>query len=102
MMRKLLNNRLVQTMDIKVSAADVAKNFGQFADKALSEPVTITKYGREDLVLLSASEYARLKSRDRRVYHVSEVPDDLLAAIEATEPPAAADAVERELNSKAR
>lgn len=77
-------------MDVmKVAAADVGKNFGQFADKALVEPVTITKYGREHLVLLSAQEYARLKRRDRRVLmlRAHEVPDELASAIEATEPP---------------
>ena len=87
---------------MKVTAAEVGKNFGQFADKALVEPVTITKYGREHLVLLSAEEYARLKRRDRQVYRAHEVPDDLLAALETTEPPAEAEAVERELAAKAR
>ena len=86
---------------MKVSAAEIGKNFGQFADKALVEPVLITKYGREHLVLLSAGEYARLKRRDRQVYRAAEVPDDLLAALEASEPPAEAEAAERELAAKA-
>ena len=86
---------------MKVTAAEVGKNFGQFADKALVEPVTITKYGREHLVLLSAEEYARLKHRDRQVYRAAEVPDDILAAIEATEPPQESEAVELELAAKA-
>ena len=43
---------------MKATAGEIAKNFGQFADRALVEPVTITKYGREHLVLLSAEEYA--------------------------------------------
>ena len=75
---------------MKVTAAEVGKNFGQFADKALVEPVTITKYGREHLVLLSADEYARLKRRDRQVYRTGEIPADWVAAIEAAEPPAEA------------
>ena len=87
---------------MKVTAAEVGKNFGQFADKALVEPVTITKYGREHLVLLSAEEYARLKRRDRQVYRAHEVPDDILAAIEATEPPPESEAAECELAAKAR
>lgn len=90
-------------MDImKVTAAEVGKNFGQFADKALVEPVTITKYGREHLVLLSAEEYARLKRRDRQVYRAGEVPDEILAGIEAAVPPAESVAAERELASKTR
>lgn len=87
---------------MKVTAGDIGKNFGQFADKALVEPVTITKYGREHLVLLSAEEYARLKRRDRRVYRAHEVPDDLASAIEATEAPPESEAAERELNQSSR
>lgn len=87
---------------VKVPAADIGKNFGQFADKALVEPVTITKYGREHLVLLSAEEYARLKRRDRRVYRAHEVPDDLASAIEATQPPPESEAAEAELNERSR
>ncbi|NKB15981.1 MAG: type II toxin-antitoxin system Phd/YefM family antitoxin [Sphingomonadales bacterium] len=85
---------------MKVTAAEVGKNFGQFADKALVEPVTITKYGREHLVLLSADEYARLKRRDRHVYRVGDIPDDLLTAIEAAEPPLEAAAFNHEYDPK--
>ena len=82
---------------MKVTSADFIKNYGQLADKALTEPVTITRNGHERVVLLSVDEYERLKRRDRQVYRVGEVPDDVLAAIEAAEPPAEADAMEREL-----
>jgi prevent-host-death family protein len=37
------------------------------ADRGLTEPLTITKNGRNRLVLLSAEEYARLKRCDRDV-----------------------------------
>jgi len=87
---------------VKATAAEVGKNFGLFADKALVEPVVVTKYGRDHLVILSADEYARLKRQDRRVYRAHEVPEDILAAIEATEPPPESEAVERELAGKAR
>lgn len=87
---------------MKATAAEVGKNFGQFADKALVEPVTITKYGRDHLVLVSADEYARLKRRDRQVYRAHEVPADILAAIEQAEPAPECDEVERELNEQNR
>ena len=86
----------------KVSSAEVSKNFGQYADRTLVAPVTITKHGREHLVLLSAEEYARLKRRDRQVYRAKDVPDDILGAIEATEPPAESEAAERALSVKSR
>jgi len=87
---------------MKATAGDVAKNFGQFADRALVEPVSITKYGRDHLVLLSADEYARLKRRDRQVYRAHEVPDAVLVAISAAEPAAEAQAVEAELGKSSR
>lgn len=68
------------------TAAEIAKNFGEYADKALVEPITITKYGREHLVLLSAAEYERLKRRARQVVRVTEMPDELAQAIANTEP----------------
>jgi PHD/YefM family antitoxin component YafN of YafNO toxin-antitoxin module len=37
-----------------VNASDVQKNFGVWHDKALQEPVQITKYGRETVYLISA------------------------------------------------
>lgn len=46
-----------------VSSAEFQRNLGLYQDKALAEPVTITKNGRERLVLLSVNEYHRLKTR---------------------------------------
>lgn len=44
-----------------ISSAEFQRNLGLYQDKALAEPVTITKNGRERLVLLSVDEYQRLK-----------------------------------------
>jgi PHD/YefM family antitoxin component YafN of YafNO toxin-antitoxin module len=85
---------------MKATAGEIAKNFGQFADRALVEPVSITKYGRDHLVLLSANEYARLKRRDRQVYRIGELPDDLIAAITAAETPKEATAFDHEYDTK--
>jgi prevent-host-death family protein len=68
---------------MKVSAADIGGNFGQIADRAQVEPVSITKNGREHVVLLSAEEYARLVRRDRRVWRTSEAPSDVVEAVRA-------------------
>ncbi|MDG4560690.1 MAG: type II toxin-antitoxin system Phd/YefM family antitoxin [Candidatus Competibacter sp.] len=88
--------------DMKVSSAEFIKNYGQLADKALTEPVTITRNGHDRLVLLSVDEYNRLKRRDRQVYRAGDVPDDVLTALEATEAPAESEAAERELARKSR
>src|ERR1035437_6855921 len=49
-----------------VTSAEFQRNLGLYQDKALAEPVIITKNGRERLVLVSVEEYYRLKGRDRR------------------------------------
>lgn len=74
--------------DMKVSTAELVRNFGALADKALAEPVTITKNGRERLVLLSVEEYARLKRRDREAIRPGELTAEERAAIAAAEVPA--------------
>jgi prevent-host-death family protein len=71
---------------VKVSTADFIKNYGTLADRALQEPVTITKNGRDRLVVISAEEYARLKRRDRRVVKLEDYTDEEMALIAATEP----------------
>jgi prevent-host-death family protein len=70
-----------------VSAAEFQRNLGRYQDKAQSEPVTITKHGRESLVLVSAEEYRRLKRRDRKAFSIEEVSDETLAAIEKAKVP---------------
>ena len=61
---------------MRVTTADFIRNYSVLADKALAEPVTITKHGRDRLVMLSAAEYERLKRRDRRVVAAEEISDD--------------------------
>ncbi len=73
---------------VRVSAADVQKQFGIYSETAQREPVTITKHGRDSLVLLSAKAYERLKSMDtRKAYYAWELPDDIIKAIEDAIPP---------------
>jgi prevent-host-death family protein len=70
-----------------VSSAEFQRNLGLYQDKALAEPVTITKNGRDRLVLLSVEEYQRLKRRDRRVFRTSELPDEWFEAVKNAKVP---------------
>ena len=70
-----------------VTSAEFQRKLGLYQDKALAEPVTITRNGRERLVLLSVEEYRRLKRRDRRVFSIDEITDEQLAAVEAARVP---------------
>lgn len=80
------------------SSGDVSKAFGRFSRQALQEPVTITHHGIASLVLLSHSEYERLKSRDREVLTLSDFTDEDRAAIAASRAPANAKAFNGELS----
>lgn len=72
---------------MKVTTADFIKNYGRLADKALSEPVTITKNGHDRLVVLAVEEYERLKRRDRRVIRAGDLSDEDVALIAESEVP---------------
>ena len=73
---------------MRVTTADFIKHYGRLADRALSEPLTITKNGHDRLVVLSAEEYQRLKRRDRRVVRAGALTDEEVALIAAAEVPA--------------
>jgi len=76
-------------MDKAVPAADVQKNFGRYQDEALVSPVTVTKYGRPSVVILSAGEYERLKKLDRQALAVEELGEREIAAIKSARIPKA-------------
>ena len=87
---------------MRVSTAEFIKNYGTLADKALGEPVVITKNGRDRLVMVSAEEYARLKRRDRRVLAAGELTEAQIAALETAEVPAEQAHLDAELSDEPR
>jgi prevent-host-death family protein len=70
---------------ITVTAAEFQRHFGRYQDEALTQPVAITRNGRERVVMISIDEYRRLKRRDREVLWAGELSDADLAAIACTE-----------------
>ncbi len=81
---------------IKVSAAEFQRNIGRYQDLALTQPVAVTRNGRERTVMISTEEYKRLKRRDREVLSLEDFTEADLAAIEASEPPAEAESFNHE------
>jgi len=73
---------------MRVTTAEFIKGYGTLADKALTEPVTITKNGRDRLVLVSVDEYERLRRRDRRALRTEDLSEADLALISKSEVPA--------------
>ena len=72
----------------RITSREFQRNFGRFQDEALKSPLSITRNGRDRLVVLSVDEYERLKRRDRQALAVEELSDAEIAAIRDAEPPA--------------
>lgn len=69
------------------AAADVQRNFSLWQDRALRNPVGITRNGRPRIVMMSVEEYQRLKRRDRQVLGLEDFTDQDLAAIAKSKVP---------------
>jgi prevent-host-death family protein len=72
----------------RVPASEFQREFGRLRGVAHREAVT--SHGRDDVVLVSAEEYQRLRNLDRRAMHVSELSDEEVAALNSVEIPAEA------------
>ena len=75
-------------MSKSVTASDVQKNFGVWHDKALQEPVQVTKYGRETVYLVSAETFHKLWQSYQRALATAELTDAEMALINQAEVPA--------------
>jgi prevent-host-death family protein len=82
---------------IKVSAVQLKRNIGRYQDMALVQPVTVTRNGRERMVLISVEEYRRLKRRDRQVLGLEDFTDQDIAALEQVAAPESSKAFDHEL-----
>ncbi|MFN3717302.1 MAG: type II toxin-antitoxin system Phd/YefM family antitoxin [Rhizobium rhizophilum] len=86
------------TGPMKVSAAEFQRQSGRYFDLALTQPVVITRNGRERTVMISTEEYQRLKRRDREVLRAEDFTETELDSIAVSAPPPAADAFDDELD----
>src|SRR4029077_6925649 len=84
---------------IKISAAEFQRNIGRYQDMALTQPVAVTRNGRERTVMISVEEYHRLKRRDRRVMSLQDFTDADIAALEGTRAPESVKVFDDELGS---
>lgn len=82
---------------IKVSAAEFQRNIGRYQDVALTQPVAVTRNGRERTVMISVQEYHRLKRRDRQVLGLDDFTDADIAALETARAPDSAKAFDHEI-----
>lgn len=70
-----------------VTAAEVQKNFGQYREAALEEPLIVTAHGKPSVAIISIEEYERLKEFDRRVVRLDEMSDAQIEEMVAAEIP---------------
>ena len=70
---------------IRVFSTEFNKEIGRYQDAALSQPVIVTRNGRDRTVMISAEEYARLKRRDRQVFSTADMPEEFVEAVRKSE-----------------
>jgi PHD/YefM family antitoxin component YafN of YafNO toxin-antitoxin module len=70
---------------LTVSAAEFQRNFRRYQDEALKQALSITRNGRDRLVVMAVEEYQRLKRRDRVVRKTEDLSAAELEAIANTE-----------------
>lgn len=68
---------------IRVSSHDFGNEVSRYQDAAMTEPVVVTRDGRDLAVMISADEYRRLKRHDRQVFASGETPEKLVDAVRA-------------------
>jgi prevent-host-death family protein len=81
-----------------ISSTDFQQHVGRYQDRAMNEPVIVTRNGQEQVVLLSAVEFHRLKQLDRQTLSSGDLSDEDLAWIAASESPPEAAAFDHELS----
>ena len=70
---------------LSITAAKFHRNFGRYQDEALKQPLSITRKGRDGLVVMSLDEYQRLRLRDRVARRTDDLSEAELEAIANTE-----------------
>lgn len=70
---------------IRVSSTEFGKEVGRYQDAALSQPVVVTRNGRDRTVMISVEEYQRLKRRDRQVFAAGEAPEEIVEEVKNSE-----------------
>ena len=70
-----------------ITSTELRGKIGVYVEKALAEPVSITRHGRQALVLLSAEEYRTLKTKaterpTRQAFKAGDLPDEVRKALQ--------------------
>ncbi|HJR69674.1 MAG TPA: type II toxin-antitoxin system Phd/YefM family antitoxin [Gammaproteobacteria bacterium] len=80
----------------KVTSGEFQREFGRYRALAQREAVIITNHGRDDVVLLGADDYARLRRYEQKAFHVSQLPREVIGELGSIKPSKAAAKFDRE------
>jgi prevent-host-death family protein len=64
-----------------VTSSELQKNFGRWHERAIKEPLQITKHGRETAYLVSAETFNRLWACYRRAIKTSDLSESEMQMI---------------------
>jgi prevent-host-death family protein len=84
----------------KVTSGEFQREFGRYRALAQREAVVITNHGRDDVVLLGAEDYSRLRRYEQKALHVSELPANVLEELGTVPIPKEAASFNREYRKK--
>ncbi len=70
---------------IRVTSTEFSKEVGRYQDSALTQPVVVTRNGRDRTVMISSEEYQRLKRRDREVFATGELSEAIVEGVARTD-----------------
>jgi prevent-host-death family protein len=74
----------------KVTSGDFTREFGRYRALAQREPVVVTHHGRDDVVLIAADDYARLRRYEQKAFHVTQLPHGVVDGLGKVSIPEAA------------
>jgi prevent-host-death family protein len=80
--------KIVESKPRTVSASEVQKNFGAYHDRALAEPVRVTKYGRETVYIVSAKTFHELKQSQRDAISSADLTEAEMMLVKDADIPA--------------
>ncbi|RCK37245.1 type II toxin-antitoxin system Phd/YefM family antitoxin [Thalassospira xiamenensis] len=81
----------------EVSATQLAKKFGAYSSQALVEPLSVTSNGRAELVLMSRTEFLKLRRGYRESIKTVDLSEKDLNLIMKAEPAAGSEQYDHEV-----
>lgn len=68
----------------KFRSLDLQRHTAQVQEAPLREPVAVSYHGRPRLAIMAIDEFERLKRRDKAVIAIENLPEEFIAALQAS------------------